>query len=190
MFKFLVGCFIGFFGGFVLFVLMLVSDTKFDMPTVTNLIIAAATAMATIIHFSSIRQQRKDRLWDINKPILLGLSQSLSAVIKASEYYLQEEYASYRLCDAPNPNDKPDLKVYKEFSQKREYALEVYKVFMDKELMDALKEAKRINENIDHGVSEYGVDHISAYEDSISTNQDLQLKLGFFIAKMSGVNDI
>ena len=156
----------------------------------TNFIIAVATVMATIIHFSSIRQQRKDRLWDINKPILLGLSKSLSTVIKASEFYLQEEYACHHIDDAPNPNDKPDPNVYKEFDQKREYALEVYKALMDKELIDALKEAKRLNDNIDHGVNEYGVEHISAYEASISVNKDLQRKLSFFITKMSGVNDI
>ncbi|EPV2532060.1 hypothetical protein H4F27_23080 [Vibrio alginolyticus] len=190
MFKFLIGCVIGFFVSFVSLVLFLVSDTKFDMSVVTNLIIAAATVMATIIHFSSIRQQRKDRLWDINKPILLGLSKSLSAVIKASEFYLQEEYARQHIDDAPDPNEQPDPSVYKEFDQKREYALEVYQVLMDKELIDALEKAKRINDNIDHGVHEHGVDHISAYEASISANEDLQKKLSFFIAKTSGVQDI
>lgn len=190
MFKFLVGCVIGLFGGFILFISILITDIRFDASIASNVVIAIATVMATIIHFSSIRQQRKDRLWDINKVILLGLSQSLSTVIKASEFYLQEEYAREKIDDAPNPNDKPDPNVYKDFSQKREYALNVYKVLMDKELIDALKEAKRINDNIDHGVTEYGVDHITAYENSISTNQDLQEKLGFFIAKMAGINDI
>ena len=190
MFKFLVGCVVGFFVGFVSFVMVLISDAKFDMSVVTNLVIAAATVMATIIHFSSIRQQRKDRLWDINKPILLGLSKSLSAVIKASKFYLQEEYARRCIDDAPSQKDKPDPNVYKDFNKQREYALEVYKVLMDKELIEALEKAKRLNDNIDHGVYEYGVDHISAYEASISVNEDLQKKLSFFITKTSGVNDI
>ncbi|MBL4713299.1 MAG: hypothetical protein JKY64_01995 [Alcanivorax sp.] len=190
MFKFLVGCIVGFFGGFILFASILMQDIKLDASIATNIVIAIATVIATAIHFSSIRQQRKDRLWDINKPILLGLSQSLSSVIRASEYYLKEEYAQRHLDDAPNSNDKPEANVYKEFSKKRKYALDVYRVLMDKELTDALKEAKRINDNIDHGVNEFGVDHIQAYEESISTNQNLQEKLGFFIAKMSGVNDI
>ncbi|WP_342652472.1 hypothetical protein NM449_14240 [Vibrio metschnikovii] len=190
MFKFLVGCVVGFFVGFVSFVMVLISDAKFDMSVVTNLVIAAATVMAIIIHFSSIRQQRKDRLWDINKPILLGLSKSLSAVIKASKFYLQEEYARRCIDDAPSQKDKPDPNVYKDFNKQREYALEVYKVLMDKELIEALEKAKRLNDNIDHGVYEYGVDHISAYEASISVNEDLQKKLSFFITKTSGVNDI
>lgn len=190
MFKFLVDCIVGFFAGFVSLVMVLVSDAKFDMSVVTNLVIAAATVMATTIHFSSIRQQRKDRLWDINKPILLGLSKSLSAVIKASEFYLQEEYARQYIDDAPSQKNKPGPNVYKQFDQQREYALEVYKVLMDNELIEALEEAKRLNDNIDHSVHEYDVDHISAYEASISVNEDLQKKLSFFITKMSGVNDI
>lgn len=190
MFNFLAGCVVGFFISFVLLVFLLVFDAKFDISVMTNLIIAAATVMASVIHFNSIRQQRKDRLWDINKPILIGLSKSLSSVIKATEYYLQEEYARHYIDDAPDPNDQPDPGVYKEFNQNQEYALEVYKVLMDKELIDALAEAKRINESIDRSVFEDGVDHISAYESSIAVNKDLRIKLGFFIAKTSGVNDI
>ncbi len=190
MFKFLVGCVVGLFGGFILFISILITDLKFDVSVATNIVIAIATVMATTIHFSSIRQQRKDRLWDINKDILLGLSQSLSSVIKASEFYLQQEYASMHMDDAPSVNDQPDINVFKDFSKKREYALDVYKVLMNKELLDALKEARRINDNIDHAVNEHGIDHIEAYEESISTNQKLQEKLGFFIAQMSGVNDI
>ena len=190
MFKFLFGCLVGLFSGFILFISILITDINFDASIATNLVIAIATAMAALLHFSSIRQQRKDRLWDINKPILFGLSQSLASVIKASEYYLQEEYASEQLDDAPNPNDKPDPSVFKEFAERREYALNVYKVLMDKELIDSLKKAKRIIANIDHGVNEHGTHHITAYSESISTNKDLQEKLSFFIAKISGVNDI
>ncbi|WP_157830812.1 hypothetical protein [Aeromonas sobria] len=60
---------------------------------------------------------------------------------------------------------------------------------MNKELIDALEKAKKINEKIDRDVVEYGIDNISAYEGSISANENLQRKLSFFIAKMSGAND-
>lgn len=190
MFQLLIGSVIGFFGGFVFFIAVLLTDIKFDVIIATNLIIALATVVATVIHFSSIKQQRKDRLWDINKQILLDLSHTLSLVIKASEFYLQEEYARNHVDDAPKASDSPDANVFKEFEDKQEYALNVYKTLMSKELIVALREAKRINENIDQGVNRHHVDHITAYEESISTNRELQLKLDFFIAKMSGVNDI
>ena len=190
MFQFLIGSVVGFFCGFIFFVAILLTDIKFDMTIATNSIIALATVVAAVIHFSSIRQQRKDRLWDINKPILLELSHTLSLVIKASEFYLQEEYAQNHIDDAPQVSDAPNDNVFKEFKEKQEYALNVYKTLMSTELIEALREAKRINENIDHGVNAYGVDYITAYEESISTNQKLQNKLDFFIAKMSGVNDI
>ena len=190
MFKFLVGFVVGLFAGFILFVSILITDIQFDVSIATNIVIAIATVRATFIHFSSIRQQRRDRLWDINKPILFGLSKSLSLVIKASKFYLKEEYAERHMDEIANPNDALDPNVYKDFSEKRDHALNVCKTLMDKELIDALKEAKRINDNIDYGVNEYDVDHITAYEESISTNEDLQEKLSFFIAKVSGVQDI
>lgn len=186
MFQFLIGSVVGFFGGFVFFITILLTDIAFDVTIATNFIIALATVVATVIHFSSIKQQRKDRLWDINKPILLDLSHTLSLVIKASEFYLQEGYID----DAPQASDAPSAGVFKEFKEKQEYALNVYKTLMSKELIAVLSEAKRINENIDYGVNEHEEDHISAYEKSISTNQELQKKLDFFIAKMSGVKDI
>ncbi len=190
MFQFLIGAVVGFFVGFVFFIFLLLTDSEINIAIATNLVIAFATVVATVIHFSSIRQQRKDRLWDINKPILLDLSHSLSSVIKASEFYLQEEYASVHIDDSPKEIERPNTSVFKEFHEKREYALNVYKTLMSQELIDALAEAKRINDNIDHGVNEHGVDHITAYEESISTNKKLQEKLDFFIAKMSGVNDL
>lgn len=190
MFKFLVGSIVGFFAGFILFVSILVSGVQFNVSIATNTVIAFATLMATVIHYSSIRQQRKDRLWDINKPILFELSKSLSLVIKASKFYLQEEYAERHMDERPNPIDAPDPSVYEDFAEKRDYALNVYKAVMDKELIDALKEAKRINDNIEYGVNEFGVDPITAYEESISINEELQEKLGIFITKVSGVKDL
>lgn len=190
MFLFLIGGVVGFFAGFVFFVGLLIIDSEVNIAIATNLVIAFATVIATVIHFSSIKQQRKDRLWDINKPILLDLSHSLSSVIKASEFYLQEEYARAHIDDQPKEIERPRPNVFKEFHEKREYALNVYKSLMSQELIDALAEAKRLNDNIDHGVNEHGVDHITAYEQSIDTNKALQEKLDFFIAKLSGVSEL
>ncbi|PME09972.1 hypothetical protein BCV44_21950 [Vibrio cyclitrophicus] len=190
MFQLLIGFIVGLFVGFTIFVLLLINHIEIDMSVVTNAVIAFATVFATTIHYSSIKQQRRDRLWDMNKPILLGLSKSLSDVIKASEYHLQREYADRYMDDTLSFRDKPSPNVYEDFSQKREYALEVYGLLMDKELIDALKHAKRINDDVEEAVNMCGFDHITAYDESISANRNLQKKLSFFIAKMSGVQDI
>lgn len=71
MFQFIIGSIIGFFGGFVFFIAILLTDIKFDVSVATNLIIALATVVAAVIHFSSIKQQRKDRLWDINRDLCI-----------------------------------------------------------------------------------------------------------------------
>lgn len=189
MFHFLIGCVVGLFAGFMFFVALLVSD-QLDIAIATNIVIAIATVVATTIHFSSIKQQRKDRIWEINKTILLDLSHTLSLVIKASEYFLQCEYASNSLDDQPDERDKPGAGVYKEFEEKQEYALNVYKTLMDKELIEALSNARRINQNIDHGVTEHGVDLVTAYEKQINVYQELQEKLGYFIAKVSGIKGL
>lgn len=190
MFQLLIGGVVGFFLGFVFFIALLLTSNEINITIATNLIIAFAAVVATIIHFSSIRQQRKDRLWDINKPVLLDLSHALSSVINASKYYLQKEYALAHIEDPPNEFDRPNPNVFKDFHEKREYALDVYKTLMSKELIDALAKAKRISENIDQGVNEQYVNPITAYEKSISTHQELQEKLGFFIAKLSGVKEL
>lgn len=190
MFKFLFGCVIGLFFGFVVLAFILISDFKFDIPIITNIVIAGATVVATIIHYSSIRQQRKDRIWEINKPIILDLSQSLSSVIRASEFYYQLECARTLGDIEPNPSDEPDPNVYKEFSDKREYALTVFKGLMNDELLDALKDAKYQNEKVDRLVEEYNIHIASAYQESIGVNRELQEKLNFFIVKLSGVKEM
>jgi len=189
VFQFFIGCVVGLFAGFMLFVALIASE-QLDIAIATNTVIAIATVVATIIHFSSIKQQRKDRIWDINKPILLDLSHTLSLVIKASEFFLQCEYASNCLDDQPDDRDKPGAGVYKDFEEKQEYALNVYKALMDKELIEALANAKRISQNIDHGVTEHGIDLVTAYEQQINVYRGLQEKLDYFIAEMSGVKDL
>ena len=190
MFQLLIGGVVGFFVGFIFFISILLTTNKFDVAIATNIVIAFATMVATTIHWNSIIQKRKDRIWDMNKPVLLDLSHSLSQVIKATQFYLQQEYADRCMYDPPTIADKPTSNVYKDFKQKEEYALNVYKTLMSKDLIKALAEAKRINQNIDIGVKEYGVDHIAAYEESIDAYQNLKRKLDFFIAKISGVKDL
>lgn len=60
---------LGLLTGFCLTVWYLVFDLKFnfDHAFTLNLIIAAGTITATAIHFDSVRKQRKDRVWEINK---------------------------------------------------------------------------------------------------------------------------
>lgn len=190
MFNFLLGLTLGFFTGFILFIALFIPGFKFDLSSTSNLVIAFATVIAVVIHYSTLRQQRKDRIWDINKPVLLDLSHAISSTIKASNYYLQRQYASHQLGDEPAESEQPDLDVYKTFNEKQDYALDVYRTLMNPELITAIKNAKQIESNIRDAVNYDEIDLIDAYEKSIDASEKLQEKLRFFICELSGVKDI
>ena len=190
MFKFLFGLTIGFFAGFILFIALFVSGFSFDVSSTSNFVIAFGTAIAVVIHYSSLRQQRKDRVWDINKPILLDLSHAIASTIKASNYYLQQQYAAHQIDDDPNENEKPDLGVYKNLNEKQDYALNVYRTLMNSELINAIENAIKVEANIRDALNYDQIDLIEAYETSIKTYEELQDKLRFFITELSGVKDI
>ena len=53
MFIFLFGCVVGLFLGFIAFASILASGFKLDLSIVTNIAIAFATIVATLIHYDS-----------------------------------------------------------------------------------------------------------------------------------------
>ncbi|TNY94272.1 hypothetical protein CGK58_24740, partial [Vibrio parahaemolyticus] len=73
--------------GFCLTIWYVAIDLRFgfDSNVSINVVIAIATVIATAIHFDSQRKQRKDRIWDMNKNVLLDLAHALSEVIEATE---------------------------------------------------------------------------------------------------------
>ena len=87
----MVGFCLGFFVCFILIVQTILNDIEIDVMATTSALIAIATIVAVFIQVSSIKQQRKDRLWDLNKGILLDLSHTLSLSIEATEYYRDRE---------------------------------------------------------------------------------------------------
>lgn len=61
---------------------------------------------------------------------------------------------------------------------------------MDKELIDSLEKAKAKNGKITDAVND-DTYHISeAYEESIECYKDLQTKLRYFMAEISGINNL
>tara|TARA_R110000751_G_C13433750_1_gene441954 strand:+ start:120 stop:488 length:369 start_codon:yes stop_codon:yes gene_type:complete len=113
----------------------------------------------------------------MNKTVLLDLSHSLSLVIQASYYYQQLEYAKHKVEDESTEMDRPNPNVFKDFKEKQEYAINVYKTLMDKELINSIQKAKEVNENIDKAVNENVIDYIPAYDRSIRANKELQKNL-------------
>lgn len=187
MFKFILGAILGCFISFVSLVLMLVSNINIDMALITNIVIALATVVATAIHFDSIRTQRKDRIWEINKDILLNLAHSLSLVIQASEYYLELEHNEFN--ELPRERE-PREDVYDNFKNTQEYAINVYRTLMSKELIDSIELAKQRNDQITDAVNHDAIEHAQAYSESLISYRNLQNNLNTFIVSISGVKNI
>ena len=187
MFKFILGAILGCFFSFISLLIMLVSTINIDMALITNIVIALATVVATAIHFDSIRKQRKDRIWEINKDILLNLAHSLSLVIQASEYYLELERNEFN--ELPRTR-KPKEDVYDNFQNNQEYAINVYRTLMSKELIDSIELAKKRNDQITDAVNHDAIEHAQAYSESLHSYEKLQNNLNTFIASMSGVKNI
>jgi len=191
VFKYLVGFCLGFFVCFILIVQTILNDIEIDVMATTSAFIAIATIVAVFIQVSSIKQQRKDRLWDLNKGILLDLSHTLSLSIKATEYYRRRRITEEHGLDQNHfPNTKPEDGVFDDFKDKQELAINVYKMLMSSELIDALLQAKLTDDEISLSVEYDDIDHMDAYDASLASKDQLKKKLDLFIAEMAGVKDM
>ncbi|WP_205343116.1 hypothetical protein [Denitrificimonas caeni] len=184
MFKFLLGAITGLFSSMMIFSTLTVFDVNIDMSVITNIIIAAATVIATAIHFDSQRKQRIDRIWDINKSILLDLTYSLSEAMEATEIEIQNRY-SY---DDEQVATKHH--VWSELNEKINYMLNVYGSLVSSELLSSINHHKQVSRKISSQVNYEYLDTTTAYEEMLIEHKALYGKLLSFIAKISGVSAI
>ncbi|WP_038247092.1 hypothetical protein [Ghiorsea bivora] len=181
MLKFVFGMFIGALISICYFILS--PEFDFDSNLSVNFIIAFATCTATAIHFDSIKKQRRDRIWDINKSILLDLTHALSEVIKETELAIDDEL------DYKSPPRENRGHVFRSLEEKIDYALNVYKPLMNTELANNLKDHKAFSDKITEEVNYAHLDHIDAYEAMLKEYKSLYGKLINFIASISGVKN-
>lgn len=182
MFNISLGATGGFFFAIALFAFVSAFDVKIDLNIFTNLVIAVATIVATLIHYDSQRKQRTDRIWDINKGILLDLTHALSKAIEATEIEIQNAY-SY-----PSEEISSKKHDWNELDEKINYVLNVYSPLIDADLKSALNRHKKTANQISWCVDHEDLDSSSAYEEMLREHTELYEKLLSFIAKISGVS--
>jgi hypothetical protein len=178
--KITIGFIIGLFVSMIGFSLLTVFNIQINLTVITNIIIAAATVVATIIHLDSQSKARKDRVWDMNKAVLLDLAHALSDAIEATENELhnlwgvdgQVESKSYAFT---NIKDKID------------YALNVYKPLMDKDLINSISKHNKTDKETTLEVNRHGLEYEDAYEIMLKEHKELYGKVLVFISKISGV---
>lgn len=181
MFLFALGMIIGLFISMISLSYILIVDIKLDMAVWTNIIIAAGTAIAVLVHHDSIKMQRKDRIWEINKDVLLDLLDLVSQVISETELLIDAEYTH-------DHHYKSDPRLWSRLNAQINLALNVYGSLMGEDLIKHIKESKSIDQKIHNEVYHEDLDHIDAHIWSLKNRQDLQLQLKLFISQMAGVH--
>ena len=183
MFNIIVGFILGSISSTGLFYVLSVFYIKIDLAIITNVIIAVATVVATVIHFDSQKKSRRDRIWDINKKLLLELTHSISEVIEETENTIHEIYCQ----DEIYKRDESNRNVFKELSQKIQYALNVYKPLMSNELINSIKMHQEKDQEITSQVNNHELEISDAYEEMLVAHKRLYKDIEEFIAKISGV---
>ena len=136
--------------------------------------------------------QRQDRIWDMNKEVLLDLSHTLSKIIEYKSMWIDEAYAamaSQNEKDSDNNSslDDIDQQIYKKMDRQINNIINVYEPLIGKKLVDNLKQFQKDEKQIDYEVFEEDLDVIEAYNRSLNTSTSLYNDLMSFIRKYSGV---
>ncbi len=167
------------------FTLITVFNVVFDLSIWTNMVIAFATCLATAIHIDSQIKLKKNRVWEVNKSILLELSNVLAQVVedlkKANDYYFDEMQGIEQ--ETGITYDYPES-LYKQFSTNTFEVLNVYKPIMSPEL---IKSIEHLNNDITNSVNEGEINTFEAYDKILFEHEILQVKLNNFIKKVAGI---
>lgn len=168
----------------MLFSALIIFNVKIDLSIITNIFIAIATIVATFIHYDSQKKQRLDRVWDMNKGVLLDLTHSLSEAIKATEIEIQNCYSYH--------DEQVEIKpyVWKNLDEKIDYMLNVYRPLVSPNLLAAINNHKQVSREISRQVFQEDEDTCTAYEKMLVEHKTLYVQLQSFIAKISGVEAI
>lgn len=181
--KITIGFIIGLFVSMVGFSLLTVFNIQINLTVITNIIIAAATVVATIIHLDSQSKARKDRVWDMNKGVLLDLAHALSDAIEATE----NELHNLRCYDEQESQVESKSYAFTNIKEKIDYALNVYKPLMDIELITSISKHNETDKETTLDVNYHDLDHEDAYEIMLKEHKELYGKVLIFIAEISGV---
>ena len=184
LFSGIIGFSIGVFGCVITFPLL----TVFGWPSIqilttliTSITIAGAAVIAAYIHYSSHKQQKSDRRWDINKDVLLELTHSLHQVNQGGETAIgNHRYGSKHHIEV-------DSNVWTTLDEKISYTLNVYKPLMDDSLIDSILSYQTTHEDITAEVNFHDLDTLSAHEEMLIKGKELHGKLQEFIGEVSGI---
>ena len=188
MFKFSLGLIIGLFVSMIGFSFLAVFETKIDITILTNIVIAFATAIATAIHIDSQRKQHRERVWELNKDILLGLSSSLAKVIDDLRYALDYSFDCMQGIELETGiTYEYPLELYQKFTERKFEVLNVYKTLMSSEVISAIEKLQKVDADL---VKSYNNGELNEFEvngNLLHAHEHLQKLLNDFVKKVSGI---
>ena len=188
MFEFLIGGIIGVFVAMIGFALILAFGSKIDLAIMTNVIIAFATVIATTIHFDFRKTQKKERVWEINKNVLLELALSLADVIedleKATDHYFDVDQGIQY--ETGSSYSHP-AELYQDFSRKTFQLMNAYKPLMTRELLKSFDDFQTSQDNVYNALDSEGLSTFEAYDHSLGHHKTLKKELDQFIKDVSGI---
>ncbi len=176
--------------GFTITIWYVALDKQYNIDSniIVNIVIASSTMIATAIHFSSTRKQRSDRIWEINKDILLKLALSLSKVIedieKARAYELDNMQG---IAHETGATYEYNEEAYQDFTNSSFEVLNAYTPLMSNELVEAIKSLQKIDNEVRESVNDGELDYFQAYDTILPEHKKLQTMLNTFIKKISGI---
>lgn len=184
MIKFILGILLG----FTLTIWYLIFDMQFDFDHSfsVNIVVAMATVMATSIHFDSVRKQRKDRIWEINKENLLNLSKAISDAIEISSKLSDREFSNMQ--GIPDDTDTEGAKEINDtFKKTISHSLNVYKPLLNSELIDAIEKYQKTEKSIENDFIHDVADAFEAYDRQLAAQKELHEVVSSFIKDVAGI---
>jgi len=184
MFEFALGIFFG----VAISILYFVFDSNIDIDHnfTVSVIIAFATIIATAIHFDSVRKQRKDRIWEINKDSLLELAKSLSDAIEISSKFSDREFNNMQ--GIPDDTSTEGAKeINDKFRETISDSLNVYKPLLNAELISAIEIYQSAEKDIEEQFVCDAINTFEAYDRQWGKQKELQTAVSGFIKDASGI---
>lgn len=180
---------VGVISGFSLCVWYFIFDLKLNINSniSVNVIVAIATCIATAIHYDSVKRQKRDRIWENNKSILLDLTKALNAAINETKMQIDEMHQESTL--AVQRRNQSRANIYDSLKEKIDECLNVYQSLMNKKLLLSIRELHNISNETTHQVHHDDLDVLSANETMLSAYKLLHSELLIFIAKVSGIKN-
>lgn len=140
--------------------------------TIANSVIALCTFIALIISYFSIKSQKENRRWEINKDLLIRLATSLSDQMDQTEKFMDKEFDR----EQGIPNNKEIIwnhEISKKFNESLSHTVQVYGVLLNNEILEAVETYKNEENNISHAANIDEISIFEAYDSSLAVQRNL-----------------